>query len=248
MPETNAWQQMNGGDRRPHAQHQVRELEDAVSRVFAPEDDVLKSVRARADEQGLPPISVSALQGKLLQILARAAGANKILEIGALAGYSGVWLARALGPGGRLITLEIDTAHAAVVRETFRQAGVDDRAEVRVGPALQTLPQLWDDAPFDLIFIDADKGNYPGYLTWAQRLSRVGTVIVADNCITNGSDGLLPGDGSAEPGRDGPRTYNQMASSEPGLCSVALPIRSGMTVSVVLEPPAAGPAADTPQR
>jgi caffeoyl-CoA O-methyltransferase len=247
MSETHANHQSRTGDHRRYRQHPAHELEDAVSRVFAPEDDALRAVRERANEHRLPAISISALQGKLLYILAKAAGAQKILEIGALAGYSGVWLARALPPAGRLITLEIDPAHAAVVRETFRSAGVDDHTEVRVGPALQSLPQLSEEAPFDLIFIDADKGNYPAYLSWARRLARVGTVIVADNCLTSGSDSLLPANGSQEPWLEGPRTYNQLASSDPQLSSVALPIRSGMTVSVVLEPAANDPPAGKPR-
>src|SRR5947199_7648871 len=153
------------------------------------EGEALRQTLVRAREHGLPPIEISALQGKLLQVLAKACQARKILEIGALAGYSGIWLARALPADGRLITLEIDETHANVVRESFRQAQVDDRAEVRVGPALETLPGLEEEGPFDLIFIDADKESYPQYLAWAIRLARPGSVIVADNCVLGG-DGL----------------------------------------------------------
>jgi caffeoyl-CoA O-methyltransferase len=214
-------------------QANARELEDAIAQVFAPEDEVLRQTVVRAKEHGLPPIQVSALQGKLLQVLATACQARKILEIGALAGYSGIWLARALPADGRLITLEIDATHAEVTRESFRLAQVDDRAEVRVGPALEALPHLVAEGPFDLIFIDADKEAYPQYLTWAIKLARPGSIIVADNCVHGGNG--LPGQEVSRPHDAGIRAYNQNASSNPALRSVALPIRTGMTVSVVLD-------------
>jgi caffeoyl-CoA O-methyltransferase len=207
------------------------ELEDTIAELFAPEDEALRGTTSRAAREGLPPISVSALQGRLLQVLAAACQARRILEIGALAGYSGTWLARALPAGGRLISLEIDERHAGVVRESFRLAGVDDRAEVRVGPALETLPGLAGEAPFDLVFIDADKDGYPDYLAWAIRLSRPGTVIVADNCVMGGSGLRSPDEPDGQ--HQGARRYNGMASTDPRLTSVALPIGSGMTVSVV---------------
>lgn len=210
-----------------------RELEEAIAQVFVSEDEALRQTLVRAKEQGLPPIQISALQGKLLQVLASACQARKILEIGALAGYSGIWLARALPANGRLITLEIDATHAEVVRESFRQAQVDDRAEVRVGPALETLPHLSAEGPFDLIFIDADKDPYPQYLAWAIQLARPGSIIVADNCVRGGS-GLRVQD-TSNPRDAGIRAYNQDASSNPALCSIALPINTGMTISVVLD-------------
>lgn len=209
-----------------------RELEDAIAQVFVSEDEALRQTLVRAREHGLPEIQISALQGKLLQVLAAACQARKILEIGALAGYSGIWLARALPTDGRLITLEIDATHAEVVRESFRQAGVDDRAEVRVGPALETLPLLSAEAPFDMIFIDADKDPYPQYLAWAIKLARPGSIIIADNCVREGS-GLRVHE-TDDPRNAGIRTYNQRASSNPALCSIALPINTGMTISVVL--------------
>jgi caffeoyl-CoA O-methyltransferase len=212
-----------------------RELEEAIAQVFVSEDEVLRQTLVRAREHGLPSIQISALQGKLLQVLATACQARKILEIGALAGYSGIWLARALPANGRLITLEVDATHAEVVRESFRQAQVDDRAEVRVGPALETLPHLVAEGPFDLIFIDADKDPYPQYLAWAIQLARPGSIIVADNCIWGGS-GLRVQDTPNT--RDaGIRAYNRHASSDPALCSIALPINTGMTISVVLDRP-----------
>ncbi len=234
---TRAPQQMSTGSR--HAQS--RELEEAIAQVFVSEDEALQQTLVRAREQGLPAIQITALQGKLLQVLAHASQARKILEIGALAGYSGIWLARALPADGRLITLEIDATHAEVVRESFRQAQVDDRAEVRVGPALETLPLLLEEGPFDLIFIDADKEAYAQYLAWALRLARPGSVIVADNCVLGG-DGLRAHE-AANPRGAGARAYNQSASSDPALCSIALPINSGMTVSVVMAKTATAPEA-----
>lgn len=211
----------------------ARELEDAIALVFAPEDEALWQTSVRAREHGLPPISISPLQGKLLQILATACQARKILEIGTLAGYSGIWLARALPADGRLITLEIDPVHANVARESFRQARVDDRAEVRVGPALETLPHLAAEGPFDLIFIDADKDTYPQYLAWAIQLARPGSLIMADNCVRGGNG--LPVQEATDSRHTGIRAYNQDASSNPALRSIALPINTGMTLSVVLD-------------
>ncbi|MBV8822320.1 MAG: O-methyltransferase [Ktedonobacteraceae bacterium] len=163
-----------------------QEIENAIVGVFAPEDEGLRHALAAAKEAGLPEIQISPIQGKLLQLLAVACGARKILEIGSLAGYSGIWLARALPANGRFITLEIDAKHAEVVRSSYAHAGVAQCAEVRVGNALDLLPTLLSEAPFDLIFIDADKISYPEYLTWALRLTRTGSIIVADNCVRNG--------------------------------------------------------------
>lgn len=212
----------------------AHELEEAIAQVFVVEDEVLRQTLVRAKEHGLPSIQISPLQGKLLQFLAAACQARKILEIGALAGYSGIWLARALPADGRLITLEINATHAEVVRESFRQARLDNRTEVRVGPALETLPLLATEGPFDLIFIDADKEAYPQYLEWAIRLARPGSIIVADNCV-QGGEGLRVHQEATTPHFAGIRTYNQIASSNPALCSIALPINTGMTFSVVLD-------------
>jgi predicted O-methyltransferase YrrM len=149
-------------------------------------DPVLDAAQRAADTAGLPAISVSAAQGKFLHLLARIRGARRILEIGTLAGYSTIWLARALPPGGQLITLEYDPRHADVARANIALAGLADRVEVRVGRAIEALPGLVVDEPFDLIFIDADKPNNPHYLEWAIRLSRPGTVIILDNVVREG--------------------------------------------------------------
>ncbi|HAH01240.1 MAG TPA: O-methyltransferase, partial [Ktedonobacter sp.] len=154
--------------------------------MFAAEDDGLRAALTNAKQAGLPEIQISPIQGKFLQLLATMCNARKILEIGALAGYSGIWLARALPADGRLITLEMNPEHATVVRNSFEKAGVSNRTEVRVGRALDLLPTLESEAPFDLVFIDADKPPYAQYLDWALRLTRPGSIIVADNCIREG--------------------------------------------------------------
>ena len=152
-------------------------------------DPILEAALAAADAAGLPAINVSAPQGKLLYLLARQCGARRILEIGTLAGYSGIWLARALPEGGRLITLEIDPRHAEVAGANFARAALAGRVEIRVGSALETLPALAAERgePFDFAFIDADKASTPRYLEWAIAMARVGSVIVIDNVVRNGS-------------------------------------------------------------
>ncbi len=182
----------------------------------------------------MPAIEISPLQGRLLQVLALACGAKKILEIGALAGYSGIWLARSLPAGGRLISLEISPEHAAVARASLERAGVGDRAEVRVGPGEQLLPALASEAPFDLVFIDADKPGYPTYLEWALKLTRPGSIIVADNCIRSGVP--LRGD-SKDAGMAAITTYDQRVAGDSRLLSVAVPLdeggMDGFAISVV---------------
>ena len=164
-------------------------VDDYLAGLFAPLDPVLDAALQATTEAGMPPINVAPIQGKLLYLLARAHGARSILEIGTLGGYSTIWLARALQPGGRLITLEIDSAHAAVARTNVERAGLAAIVEVRVAPALETLPQLVDTGagPFDLVFIDADKPSTPEYLAWALRLTKVGSLIIIDNVVRGGA-------------------------------------------------------------
>ncbi len=153
-------------------------------------------------------------QGKLLYLLARLQGARKILEIGALGGYSAIWLARALPPDGRLITLEADPKHAEVARANISRAGLGDLVELRLGRALDTLPQLQAEGrgPFDLIFIDADKQNIPAYFTFALQISRGGSLIIVDNVIRKGA--VIDAD-SADPDVQGVRQFNKMLAAEP---------------------------------
>jgi predicted O-methyltransferase YrrM len=152
-------------------------------------DPALSGALDASAAAGLPTISVSASQGKLLFLLARAIGARRILELGTLGGYSAIWMARALPPAGRLVTIEADSGHADVARANFRRAGVEDRIDLRLGKALDVLPGLASDGgdPFDFVFIDADKVNYPAYAEWAIRLSRRGALIVIDNVIRDGA-------------------------------------------------------------
>jgi predicted O-methyltransferase YrrM len=171
-------------------------VDDYIAGLFEPRDEVLEATLAASQAAGLPSINVSAAQGRFLHLLARAIGAQRILEIGTLGGYSTIWLARALPGGGRLVTLEAEEKHAAVARANFARAGLTDVIDLQFGPALETLPRLVRETrgPFDLIFIDAHKPEYAEYLTWSLHLSRPGTLIVADNIVRNGavSDGANP--------------------------------------------------------
>jgi len=164
-------------------------VDDYIVDALFEADPVLNAVLAANHDQGLPAIDVSPAQAKLLSLLARMQGAKKILEIGTLGGYSTIWMARALPVGGKIVTLELDPHHAKVARSNFERAGVSERVELRVGPALQSLAALNAEnaGPFDVIFIDADKPNNPHYLSWAIRLSRPGTVIICDNVIRDGA-------------------------------------------------------------
>jgi predicted O-methyltransferase YrrM len=161
--------------------------------------------------------AVSPLQGKLLQLLARAVGARRILELGTLAGYSAIWLARALPADGQLVTLEADPAWAAAARASFVRAGVSDVVELRVGPALETLPQL--QGPFDLIFLDADKSENPEYLRLALQLSRPGTLIVADNVVRSGA---VLEESSDDPRVLGVRRFFDLLAAEPRVTATAV--------------------------
>ncbi len=169
----------------------------------------------------IPPIQISPTQGKFLMVLARAIGARRILEIGTLGGYSTIWLARALPAGGRLISCEIKPDFAEVARANLQRAGVGEVAEVRVGRASDTLAKLIAEhaAPFDLVFIDADKSGYPDYLTASLQLSRPGTVIVADNVVR---DGRVADASNPDPDIRGLRRYIEMVAAEPRLSATAL--------------------------
>jgi caffeoyl-CoA O-methyltransferase len=149
--------------------------------VYAPEDDVLREIRARSRAAGLPPIEVGRFDGLHLEVLARACAARRIVEIGTLGGYSGVCLARALPAGGLLHTFELHERHAELARSAFALAGVADRVRLHVGPALERLGEIEGEAPFDLVFVDADKGGYPAYLAWAEEHLRTGGLLLADN-------------------------------------------------------------------
>ena len=165
------------------------DVDDYFTALLAPPDDALSAALRDSDAAGLPRINVTPNQGKLLHLLARIQGASRILEIGTLGGYSTIWLARALPEDGRLITLEYAERHADVARRNLARAGLDTITEVRVGPALDSLPKLADEnpAPFDLVFIDADKANNAHYVEWALKLTLPGSLIILDNVVRGGA-------------------------------------------------------------
>jgi predicted O-methyltransferase YrrM len=189
--------------------------------LFVPEDSALEAVLVSSEEAGLPRHAVSPSEGKLLWMLARMVGARRILELGTLGGYSGIWLARALPADGRLITLEANSRCAEVARANFARAGLDRIVEMRLGPALETLPQLAAEGvgPFDLTFVDADKASYAEYLEWALRLSRRGSVIVIDNVVR---EGAVVDAETDDPAAQGVRRMNAVLAAEPRLSATTI--------------------------
>ena len=202
------------------AVHDPESVDAFLTGLLSPDDEALSAARRASDAAGLPAIAVSAPQGKLLGILARAIGARRILEIGTLGGYSTIWLARALVPGGTLVTLEYSPHHAEVARSNLAEAGLADVVDVRVGRALDTLPALASEQPepFDLVFVDADKAPYAEYLEWAIRLTRPGALIVGDNVVRRGR--------VTQPGEDadatGVRAFLERLAADPRVDGTAL--------------------------
>ncbi|MDQ0379661.1 O-methyltransferase [Amycolatopsis thermophila] len=185
-------------------------VDDYINATFVPSDRALDDALAAIADAGLPQISVSPAQGKLLHLLARMHGARSILEIGTLGGYSTIWLARALPPDGRLVTLEASRKHAQVAESNLDAAGFGEIVEVKVGPALDTLPTL--DGPFDLVFVDADKVNNPQYFRWGLRLARPGSVIIVDNVVR---DGAVADPGTSDPAVVATREMHELIAAEP---------------------------------
>jgi predicted O-methyltransferase YrrM len=171
------------------SRQQWAKVDAYVGETLIPPDPVLDAALAANADGNLPAIDVSAAQGQLLELLVRIRGARSVLELGTLGGYSTIWLARGLPADGRLVTLEYDAHHAEVAAANIGRAGLSDRVEIRVGAALDTLPQLVAEGqgPFDLVFIDADKQNYPNYLPWALELTQPGSVIIGDNVVRDGA-------------------------------------------------------------
>jgi predicted O-methyltransferase YrrM len=192
-----------------------------LSDTIVKPDLALDTALAESDAAGLPSIAVPPGHGKLLQILARLVNARAILEIGTLGGYSAIWLARALKPGGRLISLEADAKHAELARANIARAGLQNVVDVRLGAALETLPKIAAEkiAPFDLVFIDADKPNTPRYFTWALELTRVGSIIVVDNVVRKGE---VANAATTDPNVQGMRAFLELAGSEPRVDATAL--------------------------
>jgi predicted O-methyltransferase YrrM len=201
-----------------------------ITDQLVPTDPALEAALRDSDAAGLPSIAVTPNQGKLLELLARMQGAQTILELGTLGGYSTIWLARALPAGGRLITLEANPQFAEVARANIARAGVEEVVELRMGAALETLPQLHAEGggPFDLIFIDADKQNYPGYFEWSLKLSRPGTVIIGDNVVRDGAI-LDPDAYDQEHGNEvikGVRRFYELVADEPRVSANATAIQT----------------------
>jgi predicted O-methyltransferase YrrM len=192
-----------------------------ITDLLVPTDEGLENALHSSSEAGLPQINVAPNQGKFLQLLARLRGARSILEIGTLGGYSTIWLARALPPGGKLVTLEFEPKHAQVARKNISQASLADVVEVIEGPAQTSLKKLIAEnhAPFDFIFIDADKESYPQYFELALRLSAVGTCIVADNVIRQGA---VVEPAHPDPRVQGARRLLERMSLEPRVSATAL--------------------------
>jgi len=211
------------------------EIDAYVEDLFAPPDEALEAALRDSRDAGLPEINVSPNEGRLLQLFAELVGARRILEIGTLGGYSAIHFARALPEGGTLVSLEINERHAEVARANVERAGLSGKVEVRVGDARELLASMVenDDEPFDLVFIDADKEGYPEYLDWSLRLSRSGTLILADNTVRGGSV-LDPQDGSARATRE----FNERVARAPGLSGIVLPLIreriDGITIARVL--------------
>jgi predicted O-methyltransferase YrrM len=220
----------------PNMEDNTASYDRYIAGLFAPQDAALAGTVAEMERESVPKINVSGTEGKLLQVLALAVGAKRILEIGTLGGYSGIHLARALPEGGTLVTLEIDPHHAEVAQSNFDSAGVGHRVDVRVGPAAETLRAIATagEAPFDLVFIDADKGGYVEYLELSLPLLREGGLMLADNTLP---DAVLTGEDS------GTKRYNAAAAARPELTTIVIPVLrgrgiDGLTVSFKSTPDA----------
>jgi predicted O-methyltransferase YrrM len=197
------------------------DVDQYLSGLFAPHDAALQNALAASTAAGLPEIQVSATQGKFLHMMARLMKARTILEIGTLGGYSAIWMTRALPADGLLVTLEFDPKHAEVARKNLAAAGLSDRVDIRLGRALDTLPQVAGEglAPFDIVFIDADKESNPDYFTWALKLTRPGSLILVDNVVRDGT--VLEAD-SPDVSVKGTRRVLEMMATEPRVSATAL--------------------------
>jgi caffeoyl-CoA O-methyltransferase len=200
-----------------------------IAGLFAREDEILASLREEADRTGLPPIAISADEGRLLQVLLTAIGARHVLEVGTLGGYSAIWMARALPPDGRLLSIEIEPEHAKFARRYVERAGLSSRVEVRVGRALEVLPSL-DGQRFDAIFLDADKEPLPTYFEWGLRLVRPGGLIIADNALWGGR---VVDEGEADEKTLAVRELNRRMASDPRVLGIVVPTHDGVAVGLV---------------
>ena len=202
-------------------QEQWSQVDEYIVKLLVPSDDALAAALAASTEAGLPAINVAPNQGKFLSLLASIQGAKNILEIGTLGGYSTIWLARALPKDGRLVTLELDPKHAGVARSNLARAGLGELVSIRVGPALETLPQLAAEGlpPFDFVFLDADKQSIPEYFEWALKLTRVGSVIVVDNVVRKGA---VIDQATTDPNVQGVRRFNELLAKTSRVSATAV--------------------------
>jgi caffeoyl-CoA O-methyltransferase len=199
--------------------------------LFAPEDEALRQIGEFTRDAGMPAIGVSADVGQLLYILARSVGARRALEVGTLAGYSGTWIARALPADGKLITLELEARHKDVAERGFAAARLMGKVEVRLGPALESLEALPDNEPFDFVFIDAAKHEYPDYLRHCKRVLRRGGILTADNTLFHG-DGALVRDEPLDEGVAGIKRFNEALAADPDFAALQIPLRDGVAVAL----------------
>jgi len=201
-----------------------------VADLFAPEDELLVELRRAMGRAGLPQINISAEEGKLLQVLLRAIGARRVLELGTLGGYSAIWIGRALPADGRLITIEKRADRAELARHYIDRAGLSDRVEVRLGEAGRLLEPLAEEGPFDAVFIDADKEGYPRYLEWCADHVRAGGLVIADNALRGGR--VLEPD-SRDPEVVGIQEFNRRVARDPRFTSIVVPTRDGVAIALV---------------
>jgi predicted O-methyltransferase YrrM len=204
---------------------------DYVARLFAPEDEILMSLREEADRTGLPPISISADTGRLIQVLLTAISARRVLEVGTLGGYSAIWIARVLPHGGSLLSVELEPRHAEFAARYVRRAGLDAKVEIRVGRALDVLASL-DGERFDAIFLDADKEPLPIYFEWALRLVRRGGLIIADNALWGGR---VVDDRVDDDATRGIRELNRRMATDPRVAGILVPTHDGVAVGVIVQ-------------
>ena len=212
-------------------------IAEYIAALYAPEDAVLRALREDADRSGLPPIAVPPETGRLLQLLLRAVGARRVLEVGTLGGYSAIWMARALPAHSRILSLEREPAHAAFARRHIAAAGLESVIEVREGLALQLLPAL-DGERFDAVFLDADKEPLPTYFDWALRLLRPGGLVIADNTLRGGR---VVDERADDPELRGVREFNRRLASDPRVTGLLVPIGDGVGVGVVGAAPGGAP-------
>ena len=191
-----------------------------ITDQLVPSDAALDAALASSAANGLPAINVAPNQGKLLHVLARSIGAKRILEVGTLGGYSTIWLARAVAPGGKVITLEYEPRHADVARANIERAGLGHLVDIRLGKAIDSLPKIAAEggAPFDLVFIDADKPGNADYFAWAMKLTRVGSLIIVDNVVRNGAVIDANGDANVQ----GARRLHEAMAKEPRVSATAV--------------------------